>query len=79
MIFLLLWLFFFAILRKDKHWTVSRLLSTFVIFQLCTYGVTLFPFAEKAGNLRLLLYAFVGITCFVIRQSQKRRYCSACV
>lgn len=78
-ILLLLWLFFFAILRKNKHWTVAHLLSMFIIFQLCTYGVTLFPFAEKAGNLRLLLYAFVGITCFVIRQSQKRRYRSACV
>lgn len=46
-------------LKQGDCYRLSHLLLLYVLFQWCMYGFTLWPFAEKMGNVKLIVFLIV--------------------
>ena len=55
----------------NTGYKLSHLLVFYIIFQWCAYGFTLWPYAEKMGNVKLIF----GLLLFAcLRYSENKRY-----
>ena len=57
-------------IKKNGYYRLSHLILLYVLFQWCMYGFTLWPFAEKMGNVKLIVYLIV----YSIFRYQENKY-----